>query len=65
MPGLPYTLQPRDDGSVDVYLRPAPDAPLIAVRGVDPFDGLEEDIRRRFDAWCASGEPIPGLGVTL
>ena len=28
------------------------------VRGVTPFEGLEEDIRARYDAWCESAEEV-------
>ena len=34
------------------------DIDLRVVRGVEPFDGLEEDIRARYDAWCESAEII-------
>lgn len=65
-----YAIQPRDDGNVDVYLRPGVvpmttpegctdyDISVIVVRGVEPWDGLEDDIRCRYDAWCDSGETI-------
>ena len=31
---------------------------LIVVWGVEPRDDLEDDIRLRYGAWCASGEVI-------
>lgn len=34
------------------------DVRVLVVRGVTPFDGLEEDIRARYDAWCESAEVI-------
>lgn len=65
-----YSIQQNDDGTVDVYLTPTvfpmmgPDGKkdfdirVIVVRGVEPFDGLEDDIRARYSAWCASGEVV-------
>ena len=62
-----YTIVPQVDGTMDVYLL----CPLCTtsacreqsitvrlIRGVVPWDGLEEDIRARYDAWCESGEVI-------
>lgn len=65
-----YTIVPCDDGRVDVYLSPdvrvydtdhgikEHDITVCLVRGVVPWDGLEEDIRARYDAWCESAEVI-------
>lgn len=65
-----YRLSENEDGTVDVYLAPQVEAyrtddgmiehdiDLRVVRGVEPFDGLEEDIRARYDAWCESAEII-------
>lgn len=65
-----YSIQENGSGTVDVYLRgyDGPDgAPMLpagcdtvlyVVRGVVPFDGLEEDIRARYDAWCQSAELV-------
>lgn len=65
-----YTIVPRDDGLVDVYLSPDVrayktdlgiteyDVSVRLVRGVVPWEGLEEDIRARYYAWCESGETI-------
>lgn len=65
-----YTIQEQDDGTVDVYLRPRVlpmttedgatdyDVEILVVRGVKPFDGLEDDIRARYDDWCASAEEV-------
>lgn len=65
-----YRLSENEDGTVDVYLAPEianyatdkdvieHDIDLRVVRGVEPFDGLEEDIRARYDAWCESAEII-------
>lgn len=65
-----YSIVENDDGTVDVYLAPVVytyntdigireyDISVTVVRGVEPWDGLEDDIRRRFDAWRESGETI-------
>ena len=50
-----YVIQPRDDGCVDVYLMPFRGVTLV-VRGVAPWDGMEDDIRARYYAWCESAE---------
>ena len=59
------------DGTVDVYLIDEYDTyrdeiftrktgyELRAVKGVEPFEGIEEDIRRRFYSWLESGTRIP------
>ena len=58
-----YSINDNGDGTVDVYLRPdagedGNEVTVHIVRGVEPFDGLEEDIRARFSAWCDSAEVI-------
>ena len=65
-----YAIDVREDGLVDVYLAPVCithnaetgarefDVPVRVVRGVEPWPELEEDVRRRYDAWCDSGEEI-------
>lgn len=65
-----YSIEENSDGTVDVYLIPSfaiyrtPDGfaeydiDIRVVRGITPWDGLEEDIRRRYEAWCESGEAI-------
>ena len=65
-----FTICDNRDGTVDVFLNPTIvtyetadgfkeyDIEVKAVRGIVPWDGLEEDIRRRYDAWCESGETI-------
>lgn len=65
-----YSIDPQDDGTVDVYLYPdlvvydtdlgikEYDIDLRVVRGVVPWDGLEEDIRARFSAWCESADRV-------
>lgn len=65
-----YEIMPNDDGTVDVYLAPDVtvydtdigikeyDIQMLVVKGVIPWDGLEEDIRARYDAWCDSAEAI-------
>lgn len=46
---LPLT---TEDGATDY------DVEMLVVRGVEPFDGMEEDIRARYDDWCASAEVV-------
>ena len=65
-----YSITENEDGTADVFLNPHADTDLTTeearehgltirvVRGVEPWDGMEEDIRRRYDAWCESGEEI-------
>ena len=65
-----YTIDVREDGLVDVYLAPIVtvyntdigikefDVSVRVVRGVEPWPELEEDVRRRYDAWCDSAEVI-------
>lgn len=65
-----YVILPAAYGTVDVFLRPEVtsyptqdgqreyDIRVIAVRGVTPWDGMEQDIRRDFDAWCEIGEEV-------
>ena len=62
-----YSIAAQDDGTVDVYIAPVLktyttdtgteyDVSFRVVRGVIPWDGLEDDIRTRYEAWCESGE---------
>lgn len=64
-----YNIVEAEGGLVDVYLLLSAtvypteagreyDATVSVVRGIVPWDGLEDDIRARFDAWCAAGEKI-------
>lgn len=65
-----YSIEPRKDGLVDVYLAPFVcvyntglgvreyDMTVRVVRGIEPWPGLEDDIRSRYNAWCESGEVI-------
>lgn len=65
-----YEIVPLEDGTADVYLTPNGtvyvaedgfreyDATVLLVRGVATWEGMEEDIRRRYDSWCASAEDI-------
>lgn len=65
-----YSIEDNGDGTVDVYLSPdfcayrtedgavEYDGTFYAVHGVEKFDGMEDDIRRRFYAWVASAEKI-------
>ena len=51
-----YSIQPNGDGSVDVLLRPRDR--LLIVKGVVPWDGMEDDIRARYGAWCDLAAPV-------
>lgn len=65
-----YSLLAQEDGTVDVYLTPDVttydtnegvheyDISVRIVRGVVPWDGMEDDIRARYDAWCDSAEVV-------
>ena len=62
-----YFTHKNYDGTVDVYLCPGVEngnnsgnnyIAVRVVKGVEPFDGMEEDIRRRYSAWYDSGENI-------
>ena len=67
-----YRIIPNDDGTVDVWLTPVEPVPMfdnqtgqydynlriMAVRGVEPWPGLETDIRRRYQSWIDSAEVI-------
>jgi len=65
-----YSIDDNGDGTVDVYLMPDVtvyptedgfkeyDIRVRVVRGIVPWDGLEQDIRARFMAWCESAEVI-------
>lgn len=67
-----YRIIPNDDGTVDVWLTPGEPVPMfdnqtrqydynlriMAVRGVEPWPGLETDIRRRYQSWIDSAEVI-------
>lgn len=65
-----FEIVPAGSGTVDVYLHPEVttydtdegvrevDVRVRVVRGVVPWDGLEDDIRARFDAWCETAEVI-------
>ena len=68
-----YSIDPQDDGTVDVYLIPDGveydtvlgvkeyDVTHLVIRGVVPYEGLEEDIREHYYDWCASAQPV-GIG---
>ena len=65
-----YSIHENEDRTVDVYLRPDVlpmktdegftdyDVAVLVVKNVEPYDGLEEDIRARFNDWCESAEVI-------
>ena len=65
-----YSIIERDDGMIDVYLFPDGkvydtdigvkeyDLTARIVRGVEPVENIEQDIRARYYDWCASGEEI-------
>ena len=64
-----YEIVPNNDGTVDVYLSPDVtvyhsddineyDIQVRVVRGIVPYEHLEDDIRARYQAWCESAEVI-------
>ena len=65
-----YHIHRNDSGTFDIYLRPEVqpmpfengfadyDIKVYVVKNVEPFEGLEEDIRARYDAWLSSAEEI-------
>ena len=61
-----YRIYENEDGTVDVYLRPDvlpyragnEIVKVLVMKHVVPYDGLEDDIRARFRAWCESAEVI-------
>lgn len=61
-----YRIYENEDGTVDIYLRPDilpyreenQVVKVLVMKKVVPFDGLEDDIRARFKAWCESAEVI-------
>ena len=65
-----YSVHENEDGTVDVYLRPDVlpkttgdgrtdyDIAVLVVKNVEPYEGLEDDIRTRYDDWCESAEVI-------
>lgn len=68
-----YEIVPLEDGTADVYLIPNGtiyetedgfreyDVTLLVMRGVDPYEGMEENIREHYYDWCASAQPV-GIG---
>ncbi len=52
-----YSIKQSTRDTVDVYLWTETDR-LFVVRGVQPTENLEDDIRLRFYDWCESGEEI-------
>lgn len=64
-----YQIQQEEDGTCTVYLMPDVtayecggfkefDVSVRVVRGVEPYEGMEEDIRKRYSAWCELGEEV-------
>lgn len=65
-----YAIDVQPDGTADVYLSPVVcvydtdlgireyDIQVRVIRGVVPWDGMEDDIRARYDAWCASARRV-------
>ena len=65
-----YALHENEDGTVDVYLRPQVmpmytqdgaadyDVEVLVVKGIVPFEGMEEDIRANYSNWCDSAEVV-------
>lgn len=43
---------------MDIYLFPDADGTACHIGGIIPWDGLEEDVRKRYNAWCQLGTPI-------
>lgn len=54
-----YRITENEGGTVDVYLYHPTTGSARAMRGLIPWDGMEDDIRARFSAWYDSGEAIP------
>lgn len=50
-----YSIDYKADGTADVTLMPFEGVKII-VTGIDPWDGMEDDIRARYYAWCESGK---------
>ena len=50
-----YAIEHRADGTADVFLMPFEGVRLV-MRGIVPWDGMEDDIRTRYYAWCESAE---------
>ena len=55
-----YAIQQRRNGTVDVHLTPFAGVTLV-VPGVVPWDGMEDNIRARYYAWCEAGDPIEAM----
>jgi len=61
-----YNIHDNGDGTADITLRPYrkearkedEEEEIRIMRGVVLFDGIENDIRERFSAWCESAEKI-------
>lgn len=65
-----YSIVYNGDGTADVYLRPEVtayqtpvgvteyDVRVRVIRGLAPWDGMEEDIREHYSIWRASAEVI-------
>lgn len=65
-----YHIADNADGTFDVFLQPVVtvyhtdagideyDVRVLVVRGIVPWEGMEDDIRARFDAWCEEAEVI-------
>jgi hypothetical protein len=65
-----YYISKNEDGTVDIYLKPKAfplvtedglvdyDINCLVIKGIEPFSGIEEDIRTRFYDWCESAEAI-------
>lgn len=65
-----YSIHTNEDGTADIYLWPdgfpketkeknvACNITALVLKNMPLFDGLEEDIRARYDAYCKSAEVI-------
>lgn len=61
-----YVVDRETEESVSVYLFFRDTAPemngIYVVRGVVPWEGMEEDIRARYTRWCEESEPLRKKG---
>ena len=53
-----YHISDNGDGTADVYLYPDEAQTASVVRGVEIWDGIEDDVRARYRAWCESAAPL-------
>ena len=53
-----YAIESNSDGTVDVFLTPEP-GKILEVRGIIPWDGMEEEIRYSYNGWLSVAQEIP------